>query len=479
MTVSAQVLHAFRWNAAGRISAQLGNWLITIFVMRLLRPSDYGLMGLVAILMALFGLVNDLGAIPSLIQRPEIDRELVRKVFGLVLLTNGFLYAVAFLGAPTYAAFFGEPQLVAVTRVFATTMLLEALAAVPGVLLRRELNFKAISLIDFVATIIGSLLVLVLALRGLGVWALVFGTLMKSLCNTLGLLAVTRFRLPPLFRFSGLHGVFSFGIKISSASIVWYFTQNVDSALIGKFLGDHALGLYSVAANLATLPVTKAMQMIQQLAFATYARVQDDRETVIKYLLESLRLASFIFFPTCWGMSAVAADFTTVVLGAKWQAATPVLQIVAIGVPFRAFTMLLYPLVTGTGRPEVTLKNTVTTACIVPAAVLVGIRWGLTGVCVAALIGILVSTLINFDRTIRVAGAGYAPIVSVCLPSVVAAAVMYAAVVGARSALFADLPAVTRLAATVGVGALTYAVMTMTFNRPAPARLLQIIRGAA
>ena len=477
MTVSADVLHAFRWNAAGRIIAQLGNWLITIFVIRLLTPTDYGLMGLAAVLMGLCVLVNDIGAVPALIQRPTINTELTRKIFAFVLLTNVILYLIAFVGAPHFAGFFGEPRLTAIVRVFTVMLLVEAAAAIPSALLRRDLKFKQISLIDFAATMIGSLTVLALAAAGYGVWSLVFGALIKSVCNSLGLLGVTGFHQLPLFRFSGLTEVFSFGSKVSGAGIIWYFNRNVNSFLIGKILGDHALGLFSVANNLALMPATKVTQLSQQIAFAAYSRIQHDRATVLKYFFESMRLGTFFFFPVCWGMSAVAPELVDVVLGLKWHAAIPVVQIVALGVPYRALLIMTEPLVNGIGKPEVSLKNTLTITAICPGAMIIGVHWGLVGLCVFSLGGLLAAGAINLRRSLAVVDASCVQLFFVCLPSFTAATVMYAAVLAARTSIFGGLAPVWRLIALVILGVLVYGIMTLSFNRQTAMRSLQLLRG--
>ena len=163
VTTPAAILHALRWNAVVRTTGQLGTWLITIFVMRLLSPVDYGLMGLATILLGFFGLINELGAIPAIIQRQQVEQSLIRKVFGLVLVSNASLYVAAFAGAPYFAALFGEAYpLATVIRVLALSLIIGALSAVPNALLQRDLKFKTISLIDFAATLVGAVATLML-----------------------------------------------------------------------------------------------------------------------------------------------------------------------------------------------------------------------------------------------------------------------------------------------------------------------------
>jgi teichuronic acid exporter len=100
------MVSARRWNASVLIAAQAGTWIITMFVVRLLPPAHYGLMSLAEVVLGLCFLVNELGAVPALVQRQQIDDRLVRQTFGLVLTTNTALYVIAFLGAAYLADFF-------------------------------------------------------------------------------------------------------------------------------------------------------------------------------------------------------------------------------------------------------------------------------------------------------------------------------------------------------------------------------------
>ena len=480
VTTPAAILHALRWNAVVRTTGQLGTWLITIFVMRLLSPVDYGLMGLATILLGFFGLINELGAIPAIIQRQQVEQSLIRKVFGLVLVSNASLYVAAFAGAPYFAALFGEAYpLATVIRVLALSLIIGALSAVPNALLQRDLKFKTISLIDFAATLVGAVATLMLAIEGGGVWSLVFGSLIKEAGNAVGLIAVTRFRVAPLLDFTGLRTVLAFGMKISGARIVWYFNSSFDGLLIGKILGEGALGLYSVANTLAYLPASKVLGLSNQIAFAAYSRLQDDRVRVRQYFLEGASIASFIFFPLCWGMSAVADDFIDVVLGPTWHEAAMVLQIIALGVPYRALGLFMQPLVDGLGQPGIGLKNTLTISLIVPAAALAGLYWGLIGLCVASVAGVVVAVTINLRRNLALLDAGYGQLLSAFFPSMLAAGIMYAAVLVANAVLAQVMPVLWRLPAVVVFGAFIYGVVTVSFNRQPANRCLELIKAAS
>jgi teichuronic acid exporter len=477
MVTPAQVLSVLRWTAIARAGAQLCTWVITIIVVRLLSPADYGLMGMAAILMGLCLLINELGAVPALIQRSEIDERLIRQVFGLVLVSNAALYMIAYLGAPAFADFFNEPRLVAIVRVLALQLVIGAAATIPTVLLQRDLKFKWISLIEFGAAITGALATLALALGGSGVWALVYGNLVTAAINAVGLVSLTRFHIKPLFDFSGLNHVLLFGLKVSGQRLIWYGNRNFAGLLIGKVLGDLALGIFSAAETLALLPASKVMGLINQIAFAAYSRVQDDRDRVRHYFLESTRLAAFILFPVAWGLSAVAEDFVDVVLGAPWHNAAIVLQIIALGVPYRALGLMVAPLVDGLGRPGLGLQNNLTITLIVPCAVVAGLHWGLVGMCVADLVGNVLATTVVLRRSLVLCEAELGTLLSVLAPTVLSAAIMYVTVHGAQATLANGMAAAWRLPTMIALGMTVYLALTLVVNRPLAIRSLELIRG--
>jgi O-antigen/teichoic acid export membrane protein len=478
LTTAQQVMRALKWIAIGRLSAQLITWVITLLVMRLLTPSDYGLISLAMLITGFFALFNDLGATPALIQKREIDADLINNVYGFLIVTNSILYITVFVSTPYLANFFNLPQLVEIVRTCGATLLLGALAAIPRALLQRELRFKSISLIDFVSTITGSLITLLLAYSGFAVWSLVVGIVMKCAIETIFLLKLANFRSSPRFNFIKLGAVLSFGTKMSVTQIIWYVNVNVDGLLIGRFLGKEALGLYSVAYNLAMLPANKIMSLTNQIAFAAYSRIQDERARAVQYFQESVALGSLVFFPTCWGMSAVADDLVTVVLGPKWLPASIVLQIVAIGVPYRAFGPLIQQLLAGVGEAGVGLRNTLTAFLIFSTGMLVGIHWGLIGACISGLIAAMLTMTVNLYRSLSLLNMNYAQLLKLAFPSMFSAAVMYAAVLIVRHEMLGEFPPTMRLPMEIGIGVVVYVGSTMVFNFAAVIRLLQLIRGS-
>ena len=254
--------------------------------------------------------------------------------------------------------------------------------------------------------------------------------------------------------------------------------QQADVLLVGKLLGPQALGIYSVAFQLATLPMSKVMGIVNQVTFPAYSRLQNDKTLAADYFLKSIQFSFLIFVPILWGISCVAADFVDVFLGEKWAEATIVLQLVALVIPFHSLSMLLATPLIGLGHPGIALRNTATLTLILPLAIFIGTSWGLVGVCVSLLFAWLVALVINFYRSLPVIGISPTDLIAAMVPSAISGIVMYAAVVAVRTYIVPDESAIMRLIILIATGATVYTAMTLLLNRDAARQSVSLMIGA-
>jgi teichuronic acid exporter len=476
MSIKVEVLGALRWSAAGRLAGQLGSWAVTIYIIRILNPADYGLMGMASILIGLAALFNELGVIPALIQSRHMDERLIRKLFGFVIMSTVCVFFLLFLAAPLFSTFFEEPRLTAVTRALALTMLIGGAAAVPNALLERDLQFKGLSVVEFSAMALGSGTTLILAVLGFGVWALVIGNVVTTTVKTIGILIVSRFHLMPSFRLQGLRSMFLFGANITGQRILWYVNSSADVLLVGKLLGDQALGVYSVAFQLATLPVSKIFGIVNRVAFPAYARIQDNNSQANDYFITSVRLSWLVFCPILWGMSSVSREFVQAFMGDKWADAGIVLALIPLVVPFRVISLLMAPLTDGLGRPDIGLRNLATFTFLIPVAILIGTVWDLTGVCIGLIIASALALLINIRRSLALIDLDVHMLLGAIFPTAISGVAMYLAVWLSKTLVFANDTAWLRLSGEVLIGLVVYSGMTFLVNRSAVRQSLALVR---
>lgn len=477
LMLRAQVFTAIRWTASARMLSQLVTWAITLVVIRLLTPADYGLLAMATMFLGFLMMVADVGIGPALVQKPGLSERELRQAFGIVLVFHLALAAALAVAAPLIASFFDDARLVPIVRVLSLRLVIGAFAVVPDAALQRELEFRKRSLLDLAATVAGSLVTLSLALAGGGVWALVFGSMTSQALKTVGINLLARCLKWPEFSLAEVRSLLFFGGQATLARVIWFFLVQADAFIAGKWLGKEALGFYSVAMHLASLPNQRISALINEVAFPAFSRLQHDVPRVAANTLLGVRVLSMVSFPILWGISSVAPEIVRVFLGLKWTESILPLQILGLVMPLRMITNFVSNPIQGLGRFGVGLANVVVAFLVMVTAFAVGVQWGLVGLCLAWLIGTPIVFLANMSRSTVVLGVPLNLLLASMARPAVTASVMYGVVVGCRTTVLAHVTDTARLAPLILAGALTYGLMTLLLNRQGLTEALALLRG--
>lgn len=480
MTFRGQVLSGIRWTAGARFSAQLGTWAITLIVIRILSPSDYGLLAMATMFITFVSIFGELGLGSAIVQREEIDTPTLQAIFGIVLVVHFALAVLLIACASLISEFFSEPRLIPVLQVLSLQFLLAAFVVIPDAVLQRRMKFKGRSLVDLVAVLIGSTSTLLLALGGWGVWALVTGTLVMQVIKTVGLNILMPFGLWPTLSLRGTRPLLRFGGELTLTQILWVaFTQS-DALICGRLLGKEALGIYSVALHLASLPIQRIAGIVNQVAFPAFARLQGNLEQTATAVWSGVSVLSFAAFPVLWGISSIAPEIVDIVLGPKWQPAALPLQILGIIMPLRVVGYFLPNAIQGVGRSDILLRNSLWALVIVLPLLFVGAsRWGVFGLCLAWLVASPLLFLQSMHRTLPVLGMRLGHLMTAIAPAAVAGVLMYVAVFCAREIVSDESSGAVRLLVLIVVGAVTYAAASWWFNRQGVERFIDLVRALA
>jgi O-antigen/teichoic acid export membrane protein len=475
VTLRSQVLVGLKWTVLGRISTQVVSWAITILVMRALLPADYGLVAMAAIFTGLFSIVAEIGLGSCLVQVKNVSEQQLRQVFGVVLLANvGVLLVLATLVAPLVALFFDEPRVRPVIQVLAIQFLPAAFAVIPGALLDRALEYRGRAFADFLSQIFGAALTLVLAYNGHGAWSLVWGPLLTSLLRAFALNVIMPFRHLPSFRLQGSGSMLRFGKDVAATQLVYFGFSQADSLIVGRMLGQHLLGIYSVSMNLASMPASRVASILNQVAFPAMSKVARDGGSVQQYILKSVRGVSFVAFPVMWGMSSVVPELVRGLLGERWVAAVPPMAIISLMMPLRMLGPIVHAALQSVGRADVSFRNTCITAIVMCGAFVVGCRFGLIGVAASWVIAFPCVFLFNLIRASPHLGLRVGQITAAMAKPAAASAVMCGAIWAGREML--SLAPLIMLGLLVGLGAAAYMLASLLFNREGLAELRRVIR---
>ena len=480
MSLQAQALSGFRWSAGLKVFSQIIAWAITIFVIRLLAPADYGLLAMATVFVSFLTMFSEMGLGAAVVQQPHMEDRLLRRVLGVVLALHFSLAALLVLTAPVVADFYAEPRVSPVLQVLSLQFILAGFAVMPNAQLQRRMAFRNRALLDLLSALIASTTTLALALQGAGVWALVAGTLGGQFIKTIGLNWLFPCRYWPEFSVKGLRDLLRFGGQFTAIQALWVFLSQVDIVIGAKWLGHETLGFYSVATHFASLPGQRISSLVNQIAFPAFARLQNEVPQTGAHVLKGVRILSFFAFPVLWGLSSVATEGVEVVLGGAWALAAFPLQVLALIIPLRIVGNFVSTALQGIGRADVVLRNVLWASVIAPPAFLMGVStWGLAGLSLAWLVVSPLVFLQGMLRGLPLLGLRWGQLVAAMAPAAGASLFMVGVVATTRHFVLSGQDPLWRLCGLVGVGALAYGALCLCLNRNGAREILSLMKSIA
>jgi O-antigen/teichoic acid export membrane protein len=257
--------------------------------------------------------------------------------------------------------------------------------------------------------------------------------------------------------------MFNFGRNVAATQFVWFFYSQADAFIVGKFLGKHDLGVYSVSMDLASLPASRLSSILNQVAFPSLSKVKRDGGAVGPYLLTGMRIVSLISFPVMWGMSCVAPELVRVLLGDKWTEAVLPLALLCLIMPLRVLSPLLHAGLHALGRADISFRITCITASAMCCSFLIGAQYGLLGLSLAWALVFPAVFLFNMFKSSKYLQLTNREIMAAPIRPALAGGLMYATVALTRQIL--QWSPTENLVMLVLAGASAYALFTIILNR--------------
>ena len=317
-SLKEKTVKGMMWSSIDRFSTQGIQFVFSILIARLLLPSDYGVVAMLNIFLAVSQTFIDSGFSTALIRkldRTEVD---FSTVFYFNIAVSLFFYGVLWLASPYIAAFYDIPLLEDVTKVVALTLVFSSLSGIQNAKLAINLDFKKRAKISVSTTVLTGAVGLWLAYNGYGVWALVVQSVFSALLRSMLLWAWVRW-LPRLtFSWNSFREMFSFGSKLLASALLDTVYNNVTTLVVGKVFSPSVLGVYARAGSLAQYPSSNITGVLQGVTFPVLSSIQNEPERLANAYKRFLRLSAFIIFPLMVGLAAVADPLIRIVL-TQWQ----------------------------------------------------------------------------------------------------------------------------------------------------------------
>ncbi len=351
-SLKQQAINGVLWSGIQKFGISFISFISNIFLARLLTADDYGCIGLLAIFIAVSNALVFGGFISALIQKKEADETDFSTVFFWNIVVSIVLYGVLFFASPFIADYYNIEKLCKILRVQGIILLINGLSAVQTTLLRKTLQFKKLATINLVSATLSIAVALFLAYNGFGVWALVVQQLVSSSSNTIILWITSSWRPSFVFSLSSFKGLFSYGCFLLLSDLMNTVCDNIQGLIIGKRFSSSTMGYYTQAKRLEEVPTQSISQLVAQVTFPIYARIQDNVERLRSAVKGTLTLMNFVNFPLMVMLIVIARPLIIILYSEKWINSIPYFQILCVAGIVNCLQSVNYQVVSATGRSK-------------------------------------------------------------------------------------------------------------------------------
>lgn len=401
MSLKKQTLSGIIWTFTDTFVLRGLSFFASIILARLLGPTEFGLIGMISVFIAIGTSLVDSGLSASIIRTQNADDRDYSTVFYLNLMMSLLVYILLFFAAPWIADFYGQDILTPIIRLYCLSFVFSAFSAIQTAMLNREMQFKKIMQYNIPGTVIGVLVGVGMGYLGYGVWSIVWMYLSTQLIHALVLWYFSSWSPSITFSKAKLKYHYGFGYKLMLSGLLDTVFRNIYNVIIGKFFSVQSLGYYERANSFNLYPVTILTTIIGKVSYPLLSKIQDQKERIASVYRQLIQFSFFVIAPLMLGAAALARPLFLLVLGEQWLPAVPFFQILCLSgmfYPIHAFNINVLKVY---GRSDLFLKLEVIKKTIVTASILIAFQFGIFGLVWSSVFTSIVALLINTHYSSR------------------------------------------------------------------------------
>ena len=394
-SVRKQLAHGVLWNFIEKILMEGAQFVIGIILARLLLPSDFGLIGMLAIFIAISNVFIDGGFAKALIQKKECTDIDYSTAFVSNIVVSLIIYVILFVSAPWIALFYHEPILIDLTRVLALNFILGSFNIVQRARLMSVVDFKSLAKIKVSSVIIGGIVGVSMAYAGFGVWSLVGQTISATLLQIVIFPVFSKWK--PSLRFSkdSFHSLFSYGSKLMITGVYSVILNNISTIAIGRAYRSSQLGFYTRASQFSQLIAFTVSDVLGTVTFPVLSQLQDDREHMVTVYRKSLFFTAMIIFPIMVLCTILARPIIIVLLTEKWLPCVVLMQWLFLARMFTPLSSINMNILNAVGRSDLFMKLDFSKAPLIILCLVITIPLGVKAVCIGSFVTSFICFFIN------------------------------------------------------------------------------------
>lgn len=430
-----KVITSFLWKFLERFGTVGIQFIIQIFLARLLSPDDYGAIALITVFITIANVFVQNGFNTALIQQKHVLEEDYSSVFWISMMVAFACNILIFLLSPLISNFYNMPILKNVLRVLAVTLFFGAYNSIQIAKISREFMFKNLFFSSLIGIAISGIFGIILAVYKFGVWALVFQQLSNQIIISIVLYFKVDWKLKFKINIERVKVLFNFGSKLLLSSLIDVIYNNIYSLVIGKAYDSSTLGYYNRADQFPNLIVYNVNGSIQSVILPALSEYQDDRYRVKEMVRKAMSLSSFLVFPLMIGMAVCAEPIISLFLTDKWLPCVPYLQILCLSYMLWPIHTANLQAINALGRSDIYLKLEIIKKIVGIISLLISLPFGVVVMVYMKLITGIISTFVNSYPNKKLLNYSYIHQFFDLLPALLMSSIMAVFVIGINSVL--------------------------------------------
>lgn len=399
MSLKKKAAKSLVWTFTQQFGNQLVGFIISLVLARILLPEEFGLIGMIAVVVAIGNALLDGGLTKSLIRDKECDQEDYSTVFYFHIVSSLVVYALVFVSAPLIADFYERTILINIIRVYSLSLVITSFSAVQLARLTKIMDFKTQALIAIPAAIIGGVVGIFLAYKDYGVWSLVWSSIITSTVNSIQVWIYSGWSPDFIFSQVKFKKHFNYGYKLTLSDLLNRVFNNLFLIVIGKYFSAAQVGFYTRAETMKQLPVNNISNALNKVSFPLLVSIKDDEPRLKRVYKKLMLMVVFVVTPFLIFLAVLAEPTFRFLFTEKWLPAVPYFQILCItGIlfPLHSYNLTILNI---KGRSDLFLKLEALKKILIVIIIVLAVPFGILALLYGQVIVSLLAFFINAHYT--------------------------------------------------------------------------------
>ncbi|MGV3558253.1 MOP flippase family protein [Larkinella arboricola] len=399
MSTKQQAISGGKWITISTVISTVFQFLQVSILARLLEPSVFGVVSVSTLIINFFFIFTNLGFSNSIISKQESDPKVLSSLYFMGLILGGTVFLIVYFSSPLVVSFYNEPRLDKVIKLASIYFIINYFGQIYLFILQKELQFKAVAIIEIIGTVTGTSIAIALAYNGYAETSLIIGYLIMHVVRTvLSIILGSKYFKPSFyFNLKLIKDHLRFGLFNVGDGLIGFIQGNADNIIVGSLLGVTSLGYYTIAYQLAVFPITKLNPIILQVAYPVLAKMKGNDQELKNSYIKILDIISYLNLPLLAGLLITAESVVPIFYGPGWGNTIPLIKIFVFQSFFGCLTHPLFTLAFTKGKPNLLFYlNLATLVVKIPLLYFFGKYWHVTGIAFSYLMTTFISLILNF-----------------------------------------------------------------------------------